>query len=205
MSRFAELGAAAALALALSAAPALAREPDQPVLGQTPDAEDVALTPVEDLNLKKDAIPPALLAAAADPYASAGLRKCADIAAAIAPLDAALGPDMDVADVAGERVSAGAVAKSVVASFIPFRGVIRELTGAADHQREFQAAIYAGAVRRGFLKGLGQQMKCAYPARPAFTRVAAPGGNGENGSASAEPASFVSEPVVQGKPASSKR
>lgn len=172
-------------------------------MNRTPDAEDVAMTPVTDLNLKKDEIPSVLLAARADPYASVGIRNCRDIQSAIAPLDAALGPDMDVYEEEGERISAGAVAKSVVASFIPFRGILRELTGAADHKREFEAAIYAGAVRRGFLKGLGQQRGCSYPARPAATKIAAAKApkatKSEAASDSSEPATFVSQPVVQGE------
>lgn len=198
-----------ALALVAAAAPALGRDQDQPVAGRTPDAEDVAMTPITDLNLKKDPIPPVLLAAVANPYADAGITTCAAIRGAIEPLDAVLGPDMDVAANDSERVSAGAVAKSVVASFIPFRGVIRELTGAADHQREFEAAIYAGAVRRGFLKGLGQQKGCPYPARPAFARVAvtppAKGDAKQQTPASTPAAGFVSEPVVQPLPKRSPR
>lgn len=202
---------AGALALALLAAPAVAQEEQEPAANRTPDAEDVAMTPITDLNLRKDEIPGVLLAAAADPYASVNLKKCADIAAALAPLDAALGPDMDVARDESERVSAGAVAKSVVASFIPFRGVLRELTGAAEHQRDFQAAIYAGAVRRGFLKGLGQQMKCPYPARPAFARIESVPSMPKSGRKVAEPETggaqtrFVSEPVVQGGPQPRRR
>jgi hypothetical protein len=201
---------AVALVVALAATPAFARDQEQPIAGRTPNAEDVAMTPVTDLNLKKDEIPGALIAAAIDPYASTGLRKCSDIAAALAPLDAALGPDMDVSEPTGERVSAGAVAKSVVASFIPFRGVIRELSGAADHQREFQAAIYAGAVRRGFLKGVGQQMKCPYPSRPAFARVPVNASAGAAVKATesapgAQPEGWVAQPVVQGAAPKSRR
>lgn len=211
MFRSVDPARAAALALALLAAPAFAQDPQEPAASRTPDAEDVAMTPITDLNLRKDEIPGVLLAAAADPYASTNLKKCADIAAALAPLDAALGPDMDVARDESERVSAGAVAKSVVASFIPFRGVLRELTGAAEHQRDFQAAIYAGAVRRGFLKGLGQQMKCPYPARPAFARlepvqrVAKGSGKATEPEGEGKPTRFVSEPVVQGGPQPRRR
>ncbi|WP_067679188.1 hypothetical protein [Tsuneonella dongtanensis] len=201
MSRYADLARAAALGLALVASPAFAQDADDPVMNRTPDAEDVAMTPITDLNLKKDEIPSVLLAAGADPYASVGIRNCKDIAAAIAPLDAALGPDMDIHDEDGERISAGAVAKSVVASFIPFRGILRELTGAADHKREFEAAIYAGAVRRGFLKGLGQQKGCAYPARPAAAKIAAKPAKAKKvqSAGGGEPTTFVSEPVVQGE------
>jgi hypothetical protein len=208
MSRSARLAPFAALAV-LAASPSLARSQDEPVANRTPDAQDVAMTPITDLNLAKDEIPSVLLAAQADPYASAGLASCKDIAAALAPLDAALGPDMDVVDGDNDRISPGSVAKSVVASFIPFRGILRELSGAAEHQRDFQAAIYSGAVRRGYLKGLGQEKGCAYPARPAFARVKVTGKKASDasapGQAGGEPTAFVSEPVVQEIPRSKKR
>jgi hypothetical protein len=198
-----------ALALAIvataRASSAAARDRDEPAAAREPDAQDVAMTPLNDLNLSKDEIPPVLLAAADDPYASAGLDKCPAIEAAIGELDGALGPDMDVALNEGERLSTGRMAKSVVASFIPFRGILREVTGAAGQERLLRAAIYAGAVRRGFLKGLGQQKGCAYPARPAFARVtvAAPPRTDAKPSppvATGEATTFVSEPVVQAVP-----
>ena len=174
MSRSAEVLRASlvALTIAVVATPAAARNQDQPVAGREPDAQDVAMTPLNDLNLSKDEIPAVLIAAAIDPYSSEGLNGCPAVQTAIADLDAALGPDMDVAAGETDRLSTGRMAKSVVASFIPFRGILREITGAAGQERALQSAIYAGAVRRGFLKGLGQQQGCAYPARPAFARVA---------------------------------
>lgn len=211
MSRSAKALIGAGLAVAMMPSAALARAADEPAAGRTPNAEDVAMTPLTDLNIRKDAVPAALLAALADPYASSDIRKCADVAAALAPLEAALGPDMDVAGRQSERLSAGVVAKSVVASFIPFRGILREVSGAAEHERTFESAIYAGAVRRGFLKGLGQQMKCPYPTRPAFTRVAVadvpaidarPAKRPKRGKRAATASSavangFVSQPVIQ--------
>lgn len=147
------------------------------------------------------------------PYASDGLDTCPAIESGIADLDAALGPDMDVALNENDRLSTGRMEKSVVASFIPFRGILREISGAADQERILRAAIYGGAVRRGFLKGLGQQKDCAYPARPAFARVevtAPPRATAKAGKrvlAAAEPsaATFVSEPVVQTVPAPNRR
>lgn len=202
MSRSADAALALAFALSFLSAPALAQDEREPAANRTPDAGDVAMTPITDLNLAKDDIPSVLLAAQAAPYASVGIRSCDDIAAAIAPLDAALGPDMDVTEGENERVSPGAVAKSVVASFIPFRGILRELSGAAEHQREFQAAIYAGAVRRGYLKGLGEQKGCPYPARPAFARIEVK--TSRNAAPDAPPAAeqigFISEPIVQQVP-----
>ena len=52
------------------------------------------------------------------------------------------------------------VGKSVVQSFIPFRGVIREVTGAAAAQREWDAAVDAGIARRGFLRGVARMRGC---------------------------------------------
>lgn len=189
-----------ALAL-LGASPSLARDQDEPMAGRTPDARDVAMTPLTDLNLSKDPIPAVLLSAVAAPYDSTGTRNCSELGASIAALDSALGPDMDVAESDPDRLSVGSVAKSVVASFIPFRGIVREVTGAADHKRQFEAAIYAGAVRRGYLKGLGQQRKCPYPARPAVMRVAVPAvaQKPEKSAPVDDPPGFVSRPVVQGE------
>ena len=109
---------------------------------------------------------------------------------------------MDLVEDDRDRISWGRVATSAVGSFIPFRSVLRELSGAADHKRDFEAAIYAGAVRRGFLKGLGQQRGCAYPARPAQARVAFAEDRKRKKKEEAVPpqesrVTFVSEPVVQ--------
>lgn len=209
MCRSAEVLRAPVLALAALAiaAPLAARDAQETAIGRAPDAQDVAMTPLNDLNLARDELPPVLVAAAADPYANTGLTDCRAIEAAIADLDLTLGPDMDVAQSQADRLSTGRMAKSVVASFIPFRGILRELSGAAEQERTLQAAIYAGAIRRGYLKGLGEQKGCAYPARPAFARVVvAKPSRGSKAAApaalptavaAAEPAPFVSEPVVQ--------
>lgn len=163
-----------ALGLAVLAAPPLMAQdapPEEPIRNQSPDAQDVAMTPLRDLNLSKDPIPELLLTAEQLPYDTTGLKKCRDIATAIANLDAILGPDLDVMAEEDDRLSVGRIARSAVGSFIPFRSILREVSGAADHQRDFERAIHAGAVRRGFLKGLGQQRGCDYPARPAFAKV----------------------------------
>lgn len=193
-----------ACALALVTAPAAAREANS--VNADPTAQDVAMTPLTDLNLAKDPIPAVLLRSAADPYASAGIKSCADIQAAIDELDTALGPDADVNQDDRERISWGRIATSAIGSFIPFRSVIRELSGAADRERDFRAAIVSGAVRRGFLKGLGQQKNCPYPARPAFTRVAF---DAKPAPAPAKPregkVTVVSQEVVQPLPPSARR
>ncbi|WP_191984682.1 hypothetical protein [Pelagerythrobacter rhizovicinus] len=161
---------ALALASVLAGAPLAARDQAN-VRDRDPDMADIATTPLTDLNLAKDPIPEILLAAAQSPYANEGLDECGEVEGAIAQLDAVLGADLDVADEDRDDISVGRIAKSAVGSFIPFRSIVREITGAADHQREFEAAIVAGLIRRGYLKGLGQQMGCAYPARPAFAKI----------------------------------
>lgn len=147
------------------AAPLHAQQVSEP--GEDPDARDVAMTPLTDLNLSKDPIPEVLLRAVENPYDLVGLDRCAALIAAVTELNTVLGPDLDLQTEGKRGIQTGKVAQSIVGSFIPFRGLIREASGAARHQRKFANAILAGAVRRGFLKGVGRTNGCAAPARPA--------------------------------------
>lgn len=132
-----------------------------------PDAMEVAKTPLRDLNIDARDIPDVLLAASRDPYAQAGLDSCDAIVIEIAALDTELGADFDIADADGnDRLSEGRIGQSVVGSIVPFRGIVREVTGAASNDRALRAAYTAGMVRRAFLKGLGLGRGCNYPARP---------------------------------------
>lgn len=148
-------------------------------------AGDVAATPATDLNLRRDEIPPLLLAAQERPYDVAGLRRCSQIQSAVRDLDAMLGDDVDLHPDGRERVTAGRVAQSVVGSFIPFRGVIREISGANQQERRLQAAIMAGVARRSFLKGVGEARGCRYPARSAPPQVTAARARAERAAAPA--------------------
>ena len=164
-------------AFALLAWPAAAAEPgkpdeqEKPVTQKDVTAKDVVATPATDLNLKKDEIPALLVAAQERPYALRGLGTCSQLGAAIVELDGVLGDDIDVPQTEGKRTTPGRVAQSVVGSFIPFRGIIREVSGANAHDRAMQAAILAGVARRSFLKGIGQGKGCRYPARSATLEV----------------------------------
>ena len=176
-----------AAGLALAAAPAAAqqrqqnepktaepaKEPEKPITQQDVGAKDVALTPLSDLNLRKGEIPQLLLDAQNDPYTLAGMARCPQIAAAVGELDAVLGEDIDVAQAKGQNLSAGRAAQAALGSFIPFRGLIREVSGANSQERKVQAAIMAGTARRAFLKGVGQQRGCRYPARAATPQIIA--------------------------------
>ena len=155
------LPAAASDPVPVGANPASAR----PITNQKVTAVDVIATPAGDLNLRKGKIPALLDAAVADPYNLAGLKTCAQLSVAVNQLDAILGPDRDIPADRAERLSVGRVAQSAVGSFIPFRGIIREVSGANSHQRKIDDAVEAGTARRSFLKGFGQARGCAYPAR----------------------------------------
>ena len=115
-------------------------------------------------------VPPKLLAVQDDPYSLAGLGKCAAIQKEIGELDAVLGPDINQRIEASEakkrEKTAGRVAGTVAGSFIPFGGLIGEVTGANAERRRYAVAVYAGTVRRGFLKGVGLERGCKVPARP---------------------------------------
>lgn len=206
--------ALALIALAL-AAPALAQ--NQPRgLNNEPDAADVALTPLGDLNLRSDPIPQLLLDARQAPYDPLGIRDCRDLTQKVEELDAVLGPDFDteVPDTDGRNLSAGNIAQRLLGSLIPFRGVIREVSGANEHERDFREAIAAGMTRRAYLKGRGQGMGCDYPAPPATEaeairiRAGRDAGNERDRDSDrrvednrreddSEAVQYVSEPVVQ--------
>jgi hypothetical protein len=155
----------ALLAAALFPHPVAARQ--RTVTDETVTMGDAAMTPLEDLNLSKDPIPPVLLRAKTAPYREPGTLHCADVLAEIGDLDAVLGEDFDTASDAKAGFGAGKIAQRVIGMLIPYRGVIRTLSGADRHEAEFRQAIAAGLVRRAYLKGLGQGLDCPYPARPA--------------------------------------
>lgn len=163
--------AVAAIIAAIAIAPALASAPDKPIAEKDVTARDVAATPVTDLNLRKGEIPPVLTSAMQQAYDLRGISNCQQIASAIGELDAELGDDVDLPQTSERRTSSGRLAQSVVGSFIPFRGVIREMSGASGRDRTLQAAVLAGVARRAFLKGTGQARGCRYPARAATLEV----------------------------------
>ncbi len=132
-----------------------------------------ATQPLRDTRIEKDKIPEILQLAASAPYSAIGLKSCTAIADEIQRLDAALGPDVDQpAPKKGEGSAiAAAAARAAVNSLIPGLGVVRVLTGADKAQRRAEAAVFAGAVRRGYLKGMGLQRGCRVPAAPPAAAV----------------------------------
>jgi hypothetical protein len=64
-------------------------------------------------------------------------------------------------------MAAGLVTDAVRgATALPFRGVIRRVTGAETRDKLRARAVLAGMTRRGFLKGWMQAGQCPAPQAP---------------------------------------
>ena len=132
---------------------------------------DAATSPLSDLNLLQVAVPPVLVEARKQVYAVPVIHDCIALATEIHALDEALGPDLDVPAPANDKslverggVLAGNAAldaiKGAAEGLIPYRSWVRKLSGAERASKAVAAAISAGMVRRGFLKGLLQAQTC---------------------------------------------
>jgi hypothetical protein len=161
----------------------VAAQGPQPMPGDKPKTDkqmigDTVTQPLSDINIRRRDIPPELLAIRDDPYSLEGIGNCRAIIAEVQKLDTVLGPDLDEIEVNGlarkRREGVAGAAGGLIASLIPFRSLIREVTGAEQADRNYRAAIYAGVVRRGFLKGYGQHRRCAAPGRPLRPLESAP-------------------------------
>ena len=140
--------------------------------------QGAATAPLRDLNVMRTKIPPILLDAMADPYARPPKNyRCPQLAALVAPLDDVLGTDIDRILIADQdmmergRETALGAAADLASDAIPFRGWVRKLSGAEAHDRLVRDAITAGAVRRAYLKGLGEAKGCMPPATPSHERA----------------------------------
>jgi hypothetical protein len=159
---------------------------DSPKVQTTAEADHegvkgVAESPLRDLNVLRTKIPEVLLQAMADPYERPASGKCIDLVSRIVPLNDALGEDLDLTAKENEdgmmakgKTTALTLASGAASDVIPFRGWIRKLSGAEQHDKYVQAAITAGAVRRGYLKGLGEAKGCNPPATPSHELAGAP-------------------------------
>lgn len=136
---------------------------------------DAALAPLEDVNLKRADIPEPLKAIK-NPYLVDPATSCETIAEEVTELDGLLGRDWDIPppDKKGlsERAADGAstafldAVASGTSSIIPFRGVVRTVSGANSHASKVRKAYERGSHRRTFLKAIGMAKGCAYPAAP---------------------------------------
>jgi hypothetical protein len=127
------------------------------------ESAQVAEEPARDVGAIRTVIPDILQQALDDPYNMPRKTSCTELAASIGQLTAALGPDLATPSTDHRRnVShlAEAGEQSVVNSFIPFRGLVREASGAAAAQRRLSQAHDAGFARRGFLRGIAAARRC---------------------------------------------
>ncbi len=170
------------------AAPAKAAEPPPPPVDKMKTSDEVkresvegaASAPLRDLNVVRTKIPDILLQALSDPYARPPRKwTCPQLSNLVRPLDQALGPDIDLIPFNDEnlmdrgKATALGAAASVASDAIPFRGIVRRVSGAESHDRLVQSAIIAGNVRRAYLKGLGEARGCPPPATPSHERAGA--------------------------------
>lgn len=124
------------------------------VRGPSPEPVGSAFQqPFRDLSLIRDLIPESLQRAAEAPYALQEKETCKSLSEEVAALDVALGPDLDGSKAQGD--TAGGLAGALIGGAVglPFRGIVRRVTGAEQRDRALKAAVLAGMVRRGFLKG----------------------------------------------------
>jgi len=126
-------------------------------------ATKIVTQPARDVGVAKTGIPEVLVRANESPYSFESIDSCEQIAVAVRELNEVLGPDFALGNElrenrAGKIAEAGG--KTIVNAIIPFRGLVREITGAAPAQRRLNAAIDAGYARRGFLRGLHYSRGC---------------------------------------------
>lgn len=164
--------------LSLASQPLCAQAPndDRPMINHM---ENAVTQPAKDVNLKQDEIPPRLLEIEKAPYDLSGISGCRAINTEIVSLRPMLGPDVnegyELSRTEKRERSVSRVAGGMLASFIPFRGVVREVTGANAAEQRYREALAAGFARRSFLKGIAHSKGCKIEAS-ASTTIAAPGG-----------------------------
>jgi hypothetical protein len=131
-------------------------------------------TPFEDINVKRQDIPEKLQQVSVNPYALPKRILCSYVREEIAELDTLLGPDLGPKQPSGsflsvrkgEYVDEGATAAHDEAihmvanrvNIIPFRGIVRNISGADKHAKAVERAYQAGRLRRAFLKGMEASM-----------------------------------------------
>lgn len=129
----------------------------------------VLTQPLDDFNLTRKEIPPELVRIRVNPYVAPSAMTCAAFAQEIVAIDKLVGPDLEILSPAAEKEifskenatnAARNVARSAASSWIPFRDLVREVTGAERHARALREAVLAGFVRRSYMKGLSQARRC---------------------------------------------
>ena len=179
--RYANDGVQATYSVAATGAGAVRATGGELYLG----AGNAVRRPLHDLNMMQDKIAPVLLRAESHPYDLRGVNSCNDVLDRVSELDLALGPDVDTPkERRHTRVARGAdfaaeaaldAAGSAAEHFLPMRSTIKQITGAQRYENHVKHAQLAGTTRRSFLKAIGMEHNCVWPAAPldfAPTQVA---------------------------------
>ena len=132
--------------------------PATTVLAQS--AGHIVSQPARDVGLEKTKIPPLLVKVSENPYTTEGTGSCAQLSSSIAALTRIIGPDFSSSPAANKTNMAKIGGTAVVNSLIPFRGIVRAVSGSSAAEQRKNAAIDAGVARRGFLRGLQVARKC---------------------------------------------
>ncbi len=164
--RIAGLAGAGLLAFVLSACASTGSTAPPKQAASTADnpVGNAVQQPFKDLNLVRQELPPVLQSAQAAPYEHASLIDCGAVLAQISQLDAVLGLDVDDKSASGAQSDAGLftdLLQGVIG--LPFRGIIRRVTGAREEEQARLEAVLAGEARRAYLKGVAAERKCSVP------------------------------------------
>jgi hypothetical protein len=121
---------------------------------------DAVGEPFRDAGWTRENPPEVLIRAAAAPYALPIDTECSAMLNEIAALDLVLGPDLDdpLARAEESDLDASGLLSGAIGGVLglPYRSILRRLSGASGRERVLRDAIFAGMVRRAFLKGLAR-------------------------------------------------
>jgi hypothetical protein len=146
--------AAGVLAAAVLASPALAQQVKSGAESGT------GLTGADVPQLLKDI--------KAEPYRTPGPPVCDTVPVEIKQIDELIGPDLDDQTKHDDK-SLASKGANMARDLVPYRGVVRFVTGANKKDDELRDAVMAGYARRGFLRGVQLNMKCGAQAESAAT------------------------------------
>lgn len=157
---------AACAGAALMAPGAFAQQPRTSDEASSSSLGAAVMAPLRDVNVVRDTVPEVLNGARDAPYLDPQNASCSQLADMLEPLDDALGPDTGEGATA-QKAGAGQMVYGAVADVtrdaIPFRGVVRRLTGAARADQKVKDAREAGHLRRAYLKGFASAKGCDDP------------------------------------------
>jgi hypothetical protein len=137
---------------------------------------DAAIAPLKDVGLVRPNVP-LTLQDLRYPYDVASLGgSCVHVSYELGRIDAALGPESyqpkartKLSERGMDEATEGAsdLMRGATTGVIPFRGVVRNVSGAEKAARDAARARQLGEMRRAFLRGYGAALGCANLQLPA--------------------------------------